>query len=202
LKIPSIKGIAFKSVVEDVARLADGGRIAKEELKRILTHEDLDFLEQPILDSKWYPLASYQRMMRLLRDTEGKGKNAYLRGRGARTAQRLLDSGIYQQLRYAGRMATAKTREDAVGHVKLIATLWNGMFNVGDWRVYLDKDRLNEFGIDIRDAEQIPDLALEAIAGFIDRIVRCNDVPTDDVTFKRLKPDVVRLKIILKEGGG
>jgi hypothetical protein len=200
LKIPSIKGIVFKIVVEDVLRLADSGRITREELKRNLPAADLALLEETILDSKWYPIASYQRMMRLLRDTEGRGRNAYLRGRGARTAQRLLDSGIYQQLRYAGSMEEAKTREDAVGHLKLIATLWNGMFNVGDWRIYLDEEKPTEFGIDIRNAEQIPDLALEAIAGFIDTIVKCNNVPTDEVTFGRMKSGVVRLRIVLRGG--
>jgi hypothetical protein len=198
LKIPSIKGIAFKSAAQDAARLAGSGRVKDEALKRFLTPEDLGFLEESILDSKWYPMASYHRMLRFLREYEGKGKNSYLRERGARTAQRLLDNGIYQQLRYAGRMEDAKTREDGVGHLKLIATLWDGIFNVGIWRVYLDADKPNEFGIDIHDAEQIPDLALEAIAGFIDRIVKCNNVPTDEVSFRRLKPDFVRLTIVLK----
>ncbi len=201
MKIPSIKGIAFKSVVQDLELLVEGGRIGQSALERILPRQDLDFFEEKIIDSKWYPMASYHRMMKLLRDTEGKGKNAYLRERGARTAQRLLDSGIYHQLRYAGKMEPAKTREDAERHVRLIATLWDGIFNVGEWRVYTNEEKPNELGIDIYDAKQIPDTALEAIAGFVDRIVKCNDIPTEDVKIWYRRSDVVRVAIVLKDVG-
>jgi hypothetical protein len=201
MTIPSIKGMAFGSVVEDVVRLCKNGRIQPEALQLILTPDDLPYMREEVISNKWYPITCYQRMLELLRKYDGGDRDDYVRERGMRAAQRLIDAGIYQQLRYASEVQEAIDRNEALERLKLIVTLWNGMFNVGAWRVYVDEKNPDELGVIINGAEDVPAIALEAIEGFITRITEFDAIPTSALAFERIAPDVVRLKMVLRKTG-
>lgn len=93
-----VKGTAVASVVEDLKRQIEAGRVRREELEVRLQAEDLELLEQKILPSSWYPLGSQGRLTQLLLEIEGKGSIEYLLERGRRAAERMREGGLYAQL--------------------------------------------------------------------------------------------------------
>ena len=112
--IPSIKGSALSSVVEDVRALRDSGRISADRLEASLEAADVALLETKIQPALWYPIASYARLTRAPARVAGRGDPQYVVDRGARAAQRLWESGLYVQLQHgeekARRRAAAAAR--------------------------------------------------------------------------------------------
>src|SRR5262249_4976127 len=102
--VPSIKGRIFATAHEDLHKLIAQGVLARAELARWLKPHDLPLVEQPVQASAWYDVAAYARLLVLLRDVEGGGSDDYLRRRGARSADLLLQAGLYAQLEYLTRM--------------------------------------------------------------------------------------------------
>jgi len=70
---PSIKGSAFSSVIDDVRRLRDEGRLGSDELEARLEAADLALIDEKIQTALWYPIESYRRLSELLLDVEGGG---------------------------------------------------------------------------------------------------------------------------------
>src|SRR5687767_8601395 len=95
---PSIKGRIFGVAIEDVNKLLAAGEISPADLSRWLRAEDVALLGQTIAAASWYDIQSYARILVLLRDVEGYGSNDYLRERGAKSAARLLEAGLYNQM--------------------------------------------------------------------------------------------------------
>lgn len=93
-----VKGTAVASVVEDLKRLIEAGRVRRDELEVRLQAADLELLEQKILPSSWYPLGSQGRLTQILLEVEGKGSLEYLLERGRRAAERMREGGLYAQL--------------------------------------------------------------------------------------------------------
>lgn len=93
-----VKGTAVASVVEDLKRLIEAGRVRRDELEVRLHAEDLELLEQKILPSSWYPLGSQGRLTQILLEVEGRGSIEYLLERGRRAAERMREGGLYAQL--------------------------------------------------------------------------------------------------------
>ena len=61
---------------------------------------------------------------------EVMGRDAeYARAAGARSADRMFDAGLYQQLDYAGRVARAKSRDELVRQAKLITTVTGALYS-------------------------------------------------------------------------
>ena len=108
MAVPSIKGSAFQSVVHDLAELIKAGKIAREAVEARLEAEDLLLLDDKILPGLWYALASYRRMTELLWEVEGNREPAYLMARGARSAERLFEAGLYQQMQRGEELGAAK----------------------------------------------------------------------------------------------
>jgi hypothetical protein len=108
--VPSIKGSIFARGVEDILKLAASGRLSQAELRRTLPEGDLAVLAQPIAATGWYDVQMYGRHLDLLRNEEGRGENEYPRRRGARSAELLMQAGLYQQMEYLKRTRVAQQR--------------------------------------------------------------------------------------------
>ena len=100
---PSIKGSTISSLVEDIAKLADSGRIPAELLVDRLTPEDRTLLGQPVNPAGWYDIHTYRRMTELICEVEGRREDL-LRERGAAAARRLAEAGLYQQIDSVSRL--------------------------------------------------------------------------------------------------
>jgi hypothetical protein len=99
MAIPSIKGTAYNSVHDDLHRMIDEGLVTGEELEAHLSQAELELFESKVLASKWYPIETYCKLLRVVAEREGKGPvEEYLVERGWRAAERLQQAGIYRQL--------------------------------------------------------------------------------------------------------
>ena len=85
--VPSIKGSVFVRAVEDILKLVSAGTLSRGELERRLPPTDVALVNQPVIPSSWYDVQAYGRLLELLKEVEGEGRNEYLRERGARSAE-------------------------------------------------------------------------------------------------------------------
>jgi len=99
MSVPSIKGTAYNSVHEDLHHMIDDGRVSRDQLEAALTREELEAFDSKVLASKWYPIATYRKLLSLVAEKEAHGRiEEYLVDRGWRAAERLKEAGIYRQL--------------------------------------------------------------------------------------------------------
>lgn len=201
MPVPSIKGTAFQSVVEDLRALIDAGRISRDQLESELLPEDLRLLELPVLPGQWIPLASYGRLVELLLRVDGRGRPDYLVKRGARAAERLFAAGLYLQLE-RGEEIGAQKRELGerwtAREGNLIASLSGAIFSVSSWRFVEDPEDAALFHIDVSDAAALPEVSRLSAQGFIEYAAsRISGRPLR-VTSERASPD--RIRFTLRRG--
>jgi hypothetical protein len=181
MAVPSIKGSIFKGVIDDLERVRAKGRISEEEIDARLAPEDLAFLEAEISPAAWYPLESYARMIRLLGDVEGAGKDAYFVERGRDSARRLMESGLYQQLAFLSRWdETVDWRRDDESSVvatyarnlRMVSSLASAIYNVGKWTVEPDPEHAGRVVLMVREASAYSEPMRLAIEGFLNECAR------------------------------
>jgi hypothetical protein len=159
--MPGIKGTAIESLVADVNRIVQEGRIQLDELEAHLRPEDLEILRQNVLASVWYPLGTYERLTQLMLRVEGGGELRYVVERGRKAAERLRNSRIYGQL--------ARNRKDLRERVgRVMVTIGPGMYQDTQWSFRHESDNGIDFQIDTQVPREFPDLARYAAQGFIE----------------------------------
>jgi hypothetical protein len=169
---PSIKGASISSLVEDVAKLRDCGRIPAELLEERLTHADRELLEQPVNFASWYDIHSYRRIAELLCEVEERREDL-MRERGAAAARRLAAAGVYQQMDTVQRTNDDRHLDEAARfqayglRLKLIATLSGAILNFGDFRVVIDPELPDRYCIEVHDADEMPEVLAYTSEGFI-----------------------------------
>ncbi len=167
---PSIKGIAFSSIVADVVRLLEEGRIDRDALTVQLEAEDLRIMDEKIQPGLWYPTASYARFGAVLDQIEGGGQPSYFIGRGARAAERLFAAGVYSQLERADKRAAEIESEGALTRldIRLTLSLWNAMFSFTTWSYEPDSSDTNTFTCNVGGASDFPEVLRLAAQGFLE----------------------------------
>ena len=171
MAIASIKGAALHALATDGAGLLRSGRLSREALEARLEAEDLRVLDDKVLPGSWYPLACYRRMTELLWEIEGHRDPAYLLARGARTAERLFEAGIYQQLRRGEEIGTQKRERNegwSASDGNLLTSLAGAIFNVSRWRFCNEPDDPSVNRIEVSEAGELPDVSRLAAQGFIE----------------------------------
>lgn len=177
-KEPSIKGSALVGVIDDINRLRASGRIDGALLEARLTPADRSLLDEAVQAARWYPIDAYGRLTELLLEVEGGGRLTYLKERGANTARRLIEAGIYQQLDRASgaddvdpsTLSPEEQGREFTRTVRLTVSLSGSIFNFGRWSVGEDPDHRDRLRILIEDAAAMPDAAIHTIEGFINAI--------------------------------
>jgi hypothetical protein len=154
------------AVTDDIGRLADAGRLSRDDLEAQLEARDLEILDAKIQPALWYPIESYDRLLQVLVDLEGRSDPAeYLRNRGRRTAARLAEAGLYAQLRGDSKAATLD-----LSQVKRTLSLWGAMVTFSRWSCTLESEQPRVFRIDVSEAEKFPWVLRHANAGFLDGV--------------------------------
>jgi hypothetical protein len=162
--VPSIKGSALQAVVDDLQALRSSGRLAPDALEARLDAAALRLLDQKVAAARWYPVDAYGQLLAVLRDAEGgSDPQAYLRQRGQRAAQRLIDSGLYRQLD-----ASERRWGEAVGRVMI--TLAPLMYNFSRWSI-VTRDDKRGFRIEVAEAGPLPEPSVPVLEGFIETMV-------------------------------
>lgn len=176
MPVPSIKGSAFSKLVEDVAKLLDQRALSRSNAERWLAAEDFALLDQEILLSNWYDIRCYTRMSELLLEVEGHGDHEYLRERGRRTAQRLLEAGLYAQLEYLQRTEASRTQDAdarfaAFGRdLRLLTTMSASILSFSKWTSRPDPDRQRRYRIEVSEAGPFPEVLCWTSDGFVNQM--------------------------------
>jgi hypothetical protein len=201
--VPSIKGGVFRLAVEDLSKLVSDDKISREELERRLQAEDLGYLDQEISATKWYPIYSYARLLALLRDVEGGGSNEYLRKRGGRSAETLLQAGLYQQLSYLKRTQLEQENDPRARYLafgrdlRLLTTLSSAILNFARWVSKPDPDHDDRYVIEVSEASDYPDVLCWTTDGFINQMATRHGEPYlwnwererhDFIVFRMVRP--------------
>jgi len=198
---PSIRGRIFAPAVEDVRKLLSSGALHERELVRWLQAPDLPLLRTEMMDTEWYDVKSYARMLTLLRDVAGGGNDDYLRERGMSSAQRLLDAGLYQQLEYLSRLQkndarTPEERYEAYGRdLKLLTTISAAILSFSRWAAKPDPERALCYRLEITEATDFPRELMLTSEGFANRMAKQHGDP-DLFRAERVAPDVIWMRMI------
>jgi hypothetical protein len=161
MTIPSIKGTAYLSAHADVNALVARGALGRQALELALQSEDLRLLEEKVLPSTWYPIASYARLLGLLCEKEANGNvEGYLVGRGEKAGERIAASGIYQQL-------DASVESLGMRTGRIVVTVAGLIYNFTSWHFEREGATLGNFSIRVEDAMDFPDVARLTTQGFI-----------------------------------
>jgi hypothetical protein len=166
---PSVKGSIVLGVVVTVKRHRKEGRIAQEQLEARLSGEALHLVEQKIDIGRWYPMPLFCELL----DVDwalGRRDPDYMRRQGAQAADRLFDSGIYQQLQYAERQGRAKSREDLIRQSKLITTITGTLYNFLQFEVHLVPGRDDLLEIIYANAASFSEPLRYTTEGFMNQI--------------------------------
>jgi hypothetical protein len=180
---PSIKGSVFVRAVEDVLKLVSSGSLARKELERRLPPADLALVDQPVLASRWYDVQLYGRLLELLRDIEGEGRNEYLRERGARSAELLKSAGVYQQMEYLNRTQASQQTDPrarflAFGRdLRLLVTMYGTLLNFGRQQVKDDPEHSDRYLLEYSDVAPYPESLCWTTDGFVNRMAKQHGEP-------------------------
>lgn len=191
---PKVKGIVLVSAVDRVRELLDAGEIQEDEVADALEVEDLEYLKTPIVPALWYPVGACGRYLELLWEKEGHSPDFPAR-RGAGAAERILEESVYADL-----MKTAKRwgpNQVAVALINFAAQLYNFM----RWELvgnYMD----DEYAIDVRGADEWPDVLRFASEGFIEVLHSRASERSLRVTSSRPAPGRVIFRIAVRDAGG
>jgi hypothetical protein len=202
---PSIKGSIFKGAVEDLARLRDQGRVSDMEIKGRLPAEDLALIEGEINISGWYPIDCYNRLITLLYGVEGGGQDAYFVERGRKSARRLIEAGLYQQLAFLPRWEDTVNRStrdesrliaDYANKLKIVVSMSSMAYSVGKWVVEPDPENPGRVLIAIREAEAYTEPMRLAIEGFLNECAQAARPDHDNLFIsERPTPDLLLFRI-------
>lgn len=163
-----IKGAALAGGIEELRNLRDAGRISGEQLEAMLAAEDLALIDGKLEPASWYPVAIADRVASLLFRLEGGGRVEYLHKRGRLAAERLIDSGLYQQLDGLSGAGVASLGEFRL-MVRLAVSVQGALFDVGRWSVETDAEHPARLRIVIDDAADFPESMRHNIEGFFRR---------------------------------
>lgn len=176
VKRASIKGVAIKSAVADLHRLIEADGVPARVAFELLTDFERLILKRGVDDEAWYPIGSYDRINRVLFEYDGHEAPDYFQKRGRAVADRVIAAGLFKQVDFVRRIEPSAAVEQVVLTLRLAGTLWMGMFNVGKWRVISSADTAaiasvgGSIHVEISEAEDFSDMAVQAILGFIQRL--------------------------------
>lgn len=161
--VPSMKGSGIQSVFDDLLALERSGRLRPEQMSERLRDDDLRLLRQPVDPARWYPLATYERMMKLLIEVEGCSD--YLERRGRAVTERLMKAGIYPQLELAERLDAKRLEAHLLRNVRLMASVFGAMLNRAE--LTAQEDPAHGLVLEIKQAGELPEMLGEVILGMV-----------------------------------
>lgn len=184
---PSIKGLALESVAAAVQNLRAQKRVSETFLEKRLAPDEIAMLDEPIVPSLWYPVGLYGRLLEILRDVEGDGRNEYLVERGAMAAERLSQVGAYRHV-----LQSLEKWGESSGRAMI--QLASAFYNFTHWELQHEESS-ERYVLKVTEAMDFPDAARFTAQGFAQAIFgRMVGAPVH-VTSRRTSPDCVLLEV-------
>jgi hypothetical protein len=187
---PSVKGSLMMGAVVTVRRHRKQGRVSQDQLAARLGGSALELIEQKIDIGRWYPVTVFTELLDL--DWEvGSGRDpAYMRRQGEESANRLFDSGIYQQLSYAERAERVASARDLKRQSTLITTITGTFYNFLRFEVRINPQRGDALEIVYANAALFSEALRYSSEGFMNQINQRQGSKLQWAS-RRERPDVV-----------
>jgi hypothetical protein len=167
---PSAKGTLVLGAVVAVRRLRDKGRISAEQLEARLAAPAVALLDQKINIAGWYPIQAFTDLMDVNWEVAGRRDPEFMRREGARSADRLFESKIYQQLDFAQQAARVQTREQMLRQSRLITSITHSLYNFLEIEVRMAGPRQDELQITYANAAAFSEALRYSTEGFMNEI--------------------------------
>jgi len=187
---PCIKGSLVLGAVVTVRRIRDRGRIAPDQLAARLSAGALRLLDEKIDFGRWYPLDEFCEILDTDWEVGGKRDPDYMREEGARAADRLFESGIYQQLQFAERSGRANATDNLIRRTKLITTITGSLFNFLTTEVRLNPEQRDSLEILYNNASGYSEALRYTTEGFMNQINK-RQGSSRRWSSSRVRPDLV-----------
>jgi len=184
---PSIKGVAFQSVADDIHRLRKAGRISEQDLETLLKPGDTAHFDEMVVPSLWYPIDVYGRCLDLLCAAEGEGRPAYLIARGTKAAERMMAVGAYRHF-----LAAAGRWGQRAGEA--VVQFASAMYSFMTWGI-THHEATGVYTIEVQGAADFPDSARYTAQGFVEVLFSRIDGSPVEVKTQRPRPDLVTYEI-------
>jgi hypothetical protein len=156
--VPSVKGSIFTSVVDDLKAALEEGRLSAEDLDARLDAKDRALMDSVVTAVSWIPVDTYGHMLEMLALVEGSNqREAYLRDRGARAAERLL-SGVYESFQVGAGNWGSRAGE-------LMVRIAGVLYNFSRWS--FSETGPGSWQIVAAEAADLPDAAAHTAHGFL-----------------------------------
>jgi len=185
----SVKGSLMLGVVVMVRRHRKEGRITPQQLTARLSGGALEMLSAKVDIARWYPIQIFSELIELDWELGGRGNPDYMRKEGEQAAERLFQSGIYQQLSYADRVERVRVRDALIRQSKLITTITGTLYNFLEFEVRLD-EKGEELQIHYGNAALFSEALRYSTEGFMNQINK-RQKSSAQWASKRVRPDLV-----------
>jgi hypothetical protein len=166
----SVKGSLMLGAVVTVRRLRDKRRISSEQLAARLGPTALSLIDEKIDIGRWYPLDAFSEILDTDWDVAGHRDPDYMREEGTRAADRLFESGIYQQLQFAERSERVRAADNLIRRTKLITTITGSLFNFLTAEVRLNPEQRDSLEILYSNATGFSEALRYTTEGFMNQI--------------------------------
>jgi hypothetical protein len=171
--------------IEAVKQAVEEGRIPRDEVEAQLEAGDLRFLDEKVVVGAWYPVESFDRLVRLTSGLSGAEYPDYLIRRGRKAADQLLGNQVYGRFN-----DTIQKRGDQGG--ASVLTLAQLMMNFSSWELLpYENGDTSHFIIEVTGAGPMPDVLRYTAQGFIEKVSELMVGGPMKVTSKRPTPDRV-----------
>ncbi|HME73783.1 MAG TPA: hypothetical protein VKM54_28555 [Myxococcota bacterium] len=147
-------------------------------------------LEEKVDIGRWYPIQIFCELLDLDWELGGRRDPNYMQEEGEQAAERLFQSGIYQQLNYAERVERVRARDALLRQAKLITTITGTLYHFLEFQVRLDPESGGELEIHYGNAAAFSEALRYTTEGFMNQIHKRQKSPAQWAS-KRLRPDLV-----------
>jgi hypothetical protein len=193
---PCAKGSIVVGAVASLRRLRSSGRVTDDQLEARLSRAALELLAQKIDIGRWYPISAFAELVEFEWEMVAARDPDYAREGGAKGAQRLFQSGRYQQLDFAQRTGRAESRDALVRRSKLITTITATLYNFLEVSVGIDPERPNELSIEYANAAEFTEPLRYTTEGFMNAINEAQG-SSRRWTSERVAPDRVVFRLAI-----
>jgi hypothetical protein len=165
-----IRGSALSCAQSEIRDLIRERGITPQALLRHLSAEDLTYLDQPIYESRWYPIRIHDRIAMALCELAGRESQRFLVERGRVLGRLLLASPVHRIVEEA--RAGLAPSSTWWGHAGAgLVTLPSALFSHSSW-VLAPEDEPGRFTVEVTDADELPESSRHSVQGALETIAR------------------------------
>jgi hypothetical protein len=166
----SVKGSLVLGAVVTVRRHRKQGRVTADQLSARLGGAALELVDQKIDIGRWYPVKVFTELLDVDWDLGSRRDPDYMRRQGEQAADRLFQSGIYQQLSYAERADRVSNAAELKRQSKLITTITGSLYNFLSFEVRIAEGRGDALEIVFSNAALFSEALRHSTEGFMNQI--------------------------------